>query len=517
MSKVAINGRTLPVAPIAGGLAGIIAFAAFVVLPQPILEALVWQTRLDMIFPAAQPPLGMTARILVAIVAALAAAGLTALIAIKFAKVGSKSTTRRRRRSVRTDGVEGVRSETPRYSASAPEAEVSVAARIIPAAPPASVPTAALMDDAEPEGGEKKRSILDRLRGRKSAAEIPVEETPRLRRRDFHPDAPARRPLFADVELPGKTLDSVNTADEPASPPFSQPSTPMHQPAQRQLPAWAYEEDCDLIGARTSSETLSTTQQQEIEIAGDNAGIGQWASSTPVIPSAAETDAIVPPNSAGTGDWDDPSAFDNYIASLAEEEAAEAIESEAQPSAILPSADEQSTAPHVEEEAAALPPSPMTEVVDTAEAIASDDSSAAGKLEAQLANTPVGDNSVDELMARLQAGMARRAERRALQIEQNRFVVEEATSATSAISSVEPTPAITQHAEPTLPIAQPGSATKSMKDDASSNRENDTPAAPVNPFAAIDPLANLADKEAEVDEALRAALSTLERMNRRVG
>ena len=43
------------------------------------------------------------------------------------------------------------------------------------------------------------------------------------------------------------------------------------------------------------------------------------------------------------------------------------------------------------------------------------------------------------------------------------------------------------------------------------------PAPSANPFAAIDPLANLADKEAEVDEALRAALSTLERMNRRAG
>jgi hypothetical protein len=56
----------LPVAPLAGLLLGALATAAVVAMPAPMLEALVMDSGIPAILAAAEPPLGMTARLAIA-------------------------------------------------------------------------------------------------------------------------------------------------------------------------------------------------------------------------------------------------------------------------------------------------------------------------------------------------------------------------------------------------------------------------------------------------------------------
>lgn len=493
MSKVAINGRTFPLIPIAAGLAGVVALGAFMVMPQAVLEALVWQTRLDTVLPAAQPPLGGTARLLVAIAAAAIAAGLTALFAWKFAALGTAQKPRRRRRR-----------GTPQLE----EVAIPVAAPAM-----AELATPAV---AEAEEKQAKPSFLDRLRRKKveQEDEIDLDAMPNLRRRDFHPDAPARRPLFADAELPGKTLDSAEPVmDMPVS--ASPTPSPFGSTPATKFPSWAYEEDCDLSGqgGRTAPnpETLVFESAPPVEpIAPEPVAVEAEAEIAPASNHA--------PGSAGTADWDDPSAFDQYMELQAEEARERALEDElqstadsdeAQPDAEAPAVPDRFAAPVAPPMSAPVAPSeplilapaaekptagPAPIVADEALTVSQPEPSTpqpapAGWLETELANTEIGSESVDALMTRLEAGMARRAARRdALQAQAARKAELRGVAAApqqQLLDPIAPAPA------PTAPSS--------------------------NPFAAIDPLANLADKEAEVDEALRAALNTLDRMNRRAG
>ncbi|MFM5886359.1 MAG: hypothetical protein ACKOQ3_13715 [Novosphingobium sp.] len=106
-----------------------------------VIEALVMKSGIDLIVPAAAPPLGITARILVALILAALGALIGAAIARRLAR--PKAEERERKRSVRTSEA----------------------------------------------------------------------EEPRVRSRDSHPDAPARRPISAHEELGGD--DAVNA---PAAP-----------------------------------------------------------------------------------------------------------------------------------------------------------------------------------------------------------------------------------------------------------------------------------------------------------
>lgn len=89
------------------------------------------------------------------------------------------------------------------------------------------------------------RSMLAAARPRPFAPEVEVEEAPKPRRRDAHPDAPAPRPLSAWRELgepappqrptviapepepaPPQQPTPVSAAPEPAPPPRTKPATP---------------------------------------------------------------------------------------------------------------------------------------------------------------------------------------------------------------------------------------------------------------------------------------------------
>lgn len=417
MSKVAIHGRKLPLAPLAGGLAGVIAFGAFMAMPQSVLEALIWQTRLDAILPMAKPPLGATARLLASVAAACFAGGLTALLAWKFSGA----------------------SKRPR-KLSAPESAVEVAA---PAATVASAPAVGVADLDEETEAEKKPSLLGRLRRKKPAEdEVDVENMPVLRRRDFHPDSPSRRPLFADSELPGESLDSLGEGSADA---VNAAGPKFGERAPAPMPDWAYDEDLNLTGAQLPQGRSELTDVHPAvaalsdPVVADSATMEPGAAIAEQAPPSEDSvleqaaSATAPhlrthgaPESAGTEDWNDTSAFEQYLET--QQHAEEAVE---------PAVD----TPDSADDAAAIATAPAVDLE---------------AMQARLARTPISEASVEELIARLESGLDRRAARREQQ----------------------------------------------------ANRAT-------NHFAAMDPLANLADKEAEVDEALRAALSTLERMNRR--
>lgn len=542
MSKVAINGRTLPLIPVAAGLAGVMALGAFMIMPQSVLEAMVWQTRLDTILPAAQPPLGGTARLLVAIAAAALAAGLTALLAWKFSGLTTPKKRRRRRGMGQTDIL----------------AAPVIAPASAESASPVAAPVAATADVADEEKtAAPKASFLDRFRRKKveEEEEIDLENMPNLRRRDFHPDAPARRPLFADAELPGKTLDSVEPViDMPAS--ATPAPTPFGSTPSAKYPSWAYEEKCDLSGqaARLAAESHAAPEAVAEPVAEPVASATEPAAETGDQPSFTHA-----PGSAGTADWDDPSAFDQYMESQAEEARERELEDQLEAASLasdpldlqaerhpepqsIPAPDAYAEPvldarpvilnPAVEAPVSEMPipemPAPeMPVFAETAPApepvepdmpaspvaampqAAAPEDTQAQWLETELAKTEIGSESVDMLMARLEAGMARRATRREAQR------VEAVRKA--ELQAAAPTPAPQQEVLPPVAPAPVTPAPLAPMISAETVAPQPAPAPSTNPFAAIDPLANLADKEAEVDEALRAALSTLERMNRRAG
>jgi hypothetical protein len=74
-------------------------------------------------------------------------------------------------------------------------------------------------------------AALDRFPARRSPAVAPDAEAPRLRRADAHPDAPARRPLFAVRDL-GEPLELEELAEPPAA------EAPAEEAGHRPLPAF---------------------------------------------------------------------------------------------------------------------------------------------------------------------------------------------------------------------------------------------------------------------------------------
>ena len=129
---------TLPVAPLAGALVGIMPAAMFALVPGDMLGRLILRTGIAAIIPAAEPPLGFTAR-LVLILMCGGGAALVSWFAV-FLITGSRT--------------------------------------IMFGSDVAST------DDADPD-----------------------QEAPVLRRADAHPDAPSRRPVFANRDLGTPFLD----------------------------------------------------------------------------------------------------------------------------------------------------------------------------------------------------------------------------------------------------------------------------------------------------------------------
>jgi hypothetical protein len=139
--------------------------------------------------------------------------------------------------------------------------------------------------------------LLDRtgLESRRAAAELEEEEAPRLRRRDFHPDAPVRRPISA-----------VRDLGEPAppQPPIASlwPEAPAWEPEPEPAPAPA-----PVLPAEPSAEPVfaPAPARHDESLAGLMArleqGLARRAQSAPAEPPV-QVQAQVPRAFAEAGD-----------------------------------------------------------------------------------------------------------------------------------------------------------------------------------------------------------------------
>lgn len=461
MSKVAINGRKIPVVPLAGIVAGLLAAIGFFMLPQSVLEAFVWQLRLDTVLSAAKPPLGVTAKLLAAIGAGLATGLFTALLAWKFTKADKKAPD-----SVSTRRMHG--------ADSAPVENTVTAPHIVP-------------DSAQDTAVKAEKKSRFRLGRKAKEDEIDVAAMPVTRNRGLTGTA-QRQSVFDHEDQSGGNALDISTANDSL------------QERQVDLPDWAYEENCDLSGVRSGitepaspeiniddavpvvDETadpfalqdiipepftpepyepvpyepataeasaielessladmrgISGPREDALDAGKDNDHEPTWQDDGPALDQTSSTDTV---EEWGEADWSQPVEIDH--------EPADGYHHDAYQTEIAP---------------------PQTLAAD----LISDVSAKPDSYE------PVEDASIDQLLDRAEAGLRRRAEARI-------------AARNAAISAPAPAPAVV-----------PASS------------ESSTAIPPVAPSETPNPFAGFEHKEAEVDEALRAALSTLERMNRR--
>ena len=478
MSKVAINGQKIPLIPFAGIIAGLLAAVGFFMLPQSVLEAFVYQLRLDTMLPAAKPPLGFTARLLAAIGAGLATGLFTAFLAWKFAKPVQSRT---RTASTRT-----------RQFGHASDAQASAAPAIITAPPMPEAPKVET-DEEKPKVAKKNRF---RMRRKSKQDELDVAAMPMTRNRGLTGAMP-RASVF-DHDDQNLNNNSGNSLDISTA-------TDSLQERYVDLPEWAYEENCDLSGVRSGitepadenvslydavpvvdetddpfaiesfqpiAVTPTTTEApghigavQEIEHESDELVLPAWLAK----PKAHDVDHDDGHSYDQRNDGVDRHDIENLIQPVtpakAWEDAAdwsdpvEAEEEQFSDDVHLPDATHQSVANEGVTTSIISDPVESNDVVDAVTTITPDVS--------------VKDASIEELLARAEAGLKRRAAGRVAPQQMQIEVVP---------TTVASQPTVTLQSEP---VAAP------------------------NPFAGFE------HKEAEVDEALRAALSTLERMNRR--
>ena len=174
MDKIPGLNRLTP--QIQWAFGGFIAAAAVsLMIPATILESFISAIGLPEMIAASAPPLGVKARLIIALFSGIIAAAIVFVLA---PNTGGISVTN---------------------------------------------PFARNDDDGEDESydTESKPTIMERLRGLRSSNNDTggirdLSDLPKIRNADAHPDAPARRPLFAGEELAGPSPLSVKPfADEP--------------------------------------------------------------------------------------------------------------------------------------------------------------------------------------------------------------------------------------------------------------------------------------------------------------
>ncbi|MEA3013282.1 MAG: hypothetical protein QOD42_1827 [Sphingomonadales bacterium] len=152
------NALDLPVAGLAAAAAVFFAFA----MPQDVLSQIVSATGLPSLFAAAQPPLGLTARIAIALGGALVTFGLVFFLLRLLDRSGLESGRARPAAAEPEDG------EAPRrrrdYHPDAPVRRPISAARDLgepapPAPPRAAVPT--WLDEAEPAAAPEPEAVIE--------------------------------------------------------------------------------------------------------------------------------------------------------------------------------------------------------------------------------------------------------------------------------------------------------------------------------------------------------------------
>ncbi len=163
-----------PAMAIAGGIGAALVVAT---LPHVYLENIIGATGLSEIVPAAAPPLGNTARGLIAVMS-----GLVTASAIYFF-------INRTSNSSKEDSDMGL--ALPKFSVSDESVEDAGKAKF-------SMPKFSL------------KKLLQKPRSSKKDGKVTdLADLPKLREADSHPDAPARRPIFADADLGTPLVDQI--------------------------------------------------------------------------------------------------------------------------------------------------------------------------------------------------------------------------------------------------------------------------------------------------------------------
>ncbi len=190
-----------PAMAVAGGISAALVIAT---LPHVYLENIIGATGLSEIIPAAAPPLGNTARGLVAVVAGMVSTSALYLFLNhnpKFSGGGSDMSLAIRK-NLTTNTIDEEREDKSRFTA--PKLNLSA------------------------------KSLTRFLRKPKKAAGQVTElkDLPDVRSADRHPDAPARHPIFASSDLGAPLAEKIKQFDQPEagqeySQPVEQPVTPV--------------------------------------------------------------------------------------------------------------------------------------------------------------------------------------------------------------------------------------------------------------------------------------------------
>ena len=194
-----------PVLAVAGGVAAALVIAT---LPHVYLEDIVGATGLPEIVPAAAPPLGNTARGLIAVVAGMVSASALYLFL-----------------NHKTKPHEG-------------GSDMGLAIRNISDSEPIDRERGGKSDHAAPRFNLSARSLTKFLRKpKKSPGQVTeLKDLPDTRPSDRHPDAPARQPIFASSDLGLPLSGKTSRYDEPI---FENEAVPFAEPAAWVEPAVA--------------------------------------------------------------------------------------------------------------------------------------------------------------------------------------------------------------------------------------------------------------------------------------
>lgn len=175
-----------PAVAIAGGIAAALVIAT---LPHVYLENIVGATGLSEIVPAAAPPLGNTARGLIAVVAGMISASALYLFLNHKIKTheGGSDMGLAIRKNLTTESSESERESKSRFAA--PKLNLSV------------------------------RSLTKFLKKpKKSPGQVTeLKDLPDIRSADRHPDAPARQPIFASSDLGIPLAEKIKRFDQPVA------------------------------------------------------------------------------------------------------------------------------------------------------------------------------------------------------------------------------------------------------------------------------------------------------------
>jgi len=174
-----------PAVALAGGIAAALVIAT---LPHVYLENIVGATGLSEIIPAAAPPLGNTARALIAVVAGLISASALYLFLNHKAKLheGGSDMSLAMRKNVTTDSMDHEREGRSRF--------------------------------AVPKLSLSAKSLTKFLKKpKKSPGQVTeLKDLPNIRSGDRHPDAPARQPIFASTDLGAPLAEKIKRFDPSA-------------------------------------------------------------------------------------------------------------------------------------------------------------------------------------------------------------------------------------------------------------------------------------------------------------